>query len=126
MLVFYSGERIRVTAKLSTPGNFKNPGAFDYRGYLAERGIVALGSAKIENVELMPGLAGTRLSRWRSRIHRSVIAKVHEIWPPREAALIDAMVIGEDAFIERDVRADFQRSGTYHGQVPITFSSFPA
>ena len=32
----------------------------------------------------------------------------------RQAALIDAMVIGEEAFIDRDTRADFQRSGTYH------------
>ena len=47
-------------------------------------------------------------------MHRGVIAKVHELWPPREAALIDAMVIGEEAFIDRDTRVDFQRSGTYH------------
>jgi competence protein ComEC len=33
---------------------------------------------------------------------------------PREAALIDAMIIGEEAFIDRDTRVDFQRSGTYH------------
>jgi hypothetical protein len=39
---------------------------------------------------------------------------MHELWPPREAALIDAMVIGEEAFIDRDTRVDFQRSGTYH------------
>jgi competence protein ComEC len=43
-----------------------------------------------------------------------VIAKAHTLWPPREAALIDAMVIGEEAFIDRDTRVDFQRSGTYH------------
>lgn len=33
---------------------------------------------------------------------------------PSQAALMDAMVIGDDAFIHRDTRADFQRSGTYH------------
>ena len=32
----------------------------------------------------------------------------------QQAALIDAMVIGESAFIDRDTRVDFQRSGTYH------------
>jgi len=50
----------------------------------------------------------------RNRMHASVIAKVHELWPAREAALIDAMIIGEEAFIDRDTRVDFQRSGTYH------------
>jgi competence protein ComEC len=108
------GERIRVLAKLRRPRNFRNPGAFDYEEYLAENGIAALGYAKAEDVELLPGFAGTRVGALRSRMHRGVVAKVHELWPPRAAALIDAMVIGEDAFIDRDTRIDFQRSGTYH------------
>lgn len=111
---FQYGDRIRFYAKLKRPRNFRNPGAFDYEGYLSDHGIAALGSAKAEELELLPGFAGSRLAAWRSRMHRSVIAKVHELWPAREAALIDAMVIGEEAFIDRDTRADFQRSGTYH------------
>jgi competence protein ComEC len=114
MHVFQYGERIRFSAKLKPPHNFRNPGAFDYQAYLGANGIAALGSAKAENVELLSGFVGSGLERWRTRIHRSVIAKVHELWPPHEAALIDAMVIGEEAFIDRDTRADFQRSGTYH------------
>lgn len=114
MLVFHYGDRLHFSTKLKRPRNFRNPGAFDYQGYLAERGIAALGSAKIENVERLPGFAGSPIASWRNRLHRSVIAKVYELWRPREAALIDAMVIGEEAFIDRDTRTDFQRSGTYH------------
>jgi competence protein ComEC len=112
--IFHYGDRIRFTTKLRPPRNFRNPGAFDYEGYLAERGIVALGSAKAESVERLPGFAGRRFERLRTRMHASVIAKVHQLWGPGDAALIDAMVIGEEAFIDRDTRADFQRSGTYH------------
>src|SRR5579863_7510040 len=112
--ILHYGDRIRFSGKLKLPRNFRNPGAFDYRGYLADRGIAALGSAKIENVERLPGFAGSRIGAWRSRLHRGVVAKVRELWPPREAALIDAMVIGEEAFIDRDTRVDFQRSCTYH------------
>jgi len=114
MPVFHYGDRIRFSVKLKLPRNFRNPGAFDYQGYLADHGIAALGSAKIQNVERLPGFTGSRIASWRNRLHRAVVAKVHELWPPREAALIDAMVIGEQAFIDRDTRADFQRSGTYH------------
>src|SRR5579871_4585519 len=112
--VFRFGERLHFSAKLRPPRNFRNPGAFDYRGYLADHGIAALGSAKLEQVELLPGFAGNKIMLWRSRMHRSVLERVHAIWPPREAALLDAMVIGDEAFIERDTRVDFQRSGTYH------------
>jgi len=114
MPVFKYGDRLSFTAKLKLPHNFRNPGAFDYQGYLADHGIAALGSAKIKNVQQLPGFSGSRLALWRSRLHRGVVAKVHELWPAREAALIDAMLIGEEAFIDRDTRADFQRSGTYH------------
>jgi competence protein ComEC len=114
MPAFHYGERLRFPAKLRQPRNFRNPGSFDYAGYLADRGIAALGSAKLENVARLPGFAGARLALWRSRLQRTIVAKVHELWSPREAALIDAMVIGEEAFIDRDTRVDFQRSGTYH------------
>ncbi len=111
---FHYGERVRFSTRLKLPRNFRNPGAFDYQGYLADRGVAAQGSSKAEDVELLRGFAGNRMNSWRSLLHRGVIAKVHELWPAREAALIDAMVIGEEAFIDRDTRVDFQRSGTYH------------
>jgi competence protein ComEC len=114
MRLFHYGERLQLPVKLKLPRNFRNPGAFDYQGYLAANGISALGSAKAEDVQLLPGFAGGRLELWRTRIHSSIIAKVHTLWPPPQAALIDAMVIGEEAFIDRDTRVDFQRSGTYH------------
>jgi competence protein ComEC len=114
MRLFHYGERLRLPVKLKLPRNFRNPGAFDYQGYLAANGISALGSAKAEDVQLLPGFSGSRLELWRTRIHSSIIAKVHQLWPAPQAALIDAMVIGEEAFIDRDTRADFQRSGTYH------------
>jgi competence protein ComEC len=105
---------LRFPAKLSPPRNFRNPGAFDYRGYLAEKGIIALASTKAASVEVLPGFTGSRLELGRTRIHRSIIEKIHSLWPPPKAALVDAMVIGEDAFIDRGTRVDFQRSGTYH------------
>jgi competence protein ComEC len=114
MRTFHYGERIRFSTKLKLPRNFHNPGAFDYQGYLADQGIAALGSTKAADVEALPGFVGSRFGAWRSRLHRSIVDKVDELWPPREAALLDAMIIGEQSFIDRDTRADFQRSGTYH------------
>jgi competence protein ComEC len=106
--LFGYGERLRFSAKLSAPRNFRNPGAFDYRTYLRSNGIAALASAKSASVELLPGFSGSRVELWRSRIHRSIIEKIHALWPPRQAALMDAMVIGEDAFINRPTRTEFQ------------------
>ncbi len=108
------GQRLRLSAKLRPPRNFRNPGAFDYRSYLAQRGIAALGSANQAEVQVLPGFTGNRISDWRNRLRRSVLAKIHALWAPQQAALMDAMIVGEDAFIDRDTRVNFQRSGTYH------------
>jgi hypothetical protein len=61
MRVFRYGERLRVPVKLKLPRNFHNPGAFDYEGYLAENGISALGSAKADAVQFLPGFSGNRI-----------------------------------------------------------------
>ena len=80
--VYLYGERLKVLTKLRLPRNFGNPGAFDFRGYLANQGVVALGSARAEAVEVLAGTSGTKLGRWRSRLRRSLLDKISAIWQP--------------------------------------------
>lgn len=114
MPLYTYGQRLRLTAKLRPPRNFGNPGSFDYRSYLAQRDIAALGSANQSDLQVLPGFVGNPSADWRNRLRRSVLGQIHALWPAQQAALMDAMVIGEDAFIDRDTRVNFQRSGTYH------------
>lgn len=111
---FSYGERLRIRAKLHPPRNFRNPGAFDYEGYLRDNGISLLGSASMAEVERLPGFSGNRIALWRSHIHASIIAKIHQLWPTSQATLLDAMVLGEESFLRNSTRTEFQRSGTYH------------
>lgn len=113
-LDFAYGTRLRIPAKLHLARNFRNPGAFDYEGYLRDNGINALGSAQAAAVERLPGFSGNRMALWRTRVHASIIAKIHELWPAPQATLMDAMVLGEESFLRNSTRTEFQRSGTYH------------
>jgi competence protein ComEC len=113
-LAYGYGERLRFTGKLHPARNFRNPGAFDYESYLRDRGIAVLGSARASDIERQPGFAGTTLMLWRYRIHHNIVEKIHALWPADEAALLDAMVIGDDTRIDKETRIEFQRSGTYH------------
>lgn len=108
------GQRLHFVAKLSLAHNYHDPGVFDYRAYLAERGIAALGSAKAESIQLLPGFAGNRAELFRTRMHRSIVGKIAALWPADQAALLDAMVIGDESLLPHPVRLDFQRTGTYH------------
>ncbi len=114
MRLFHYGERIHFSAALVAPRNFRNPGAFDYAGFLREQGIVATAAVKYAAIEVLPGFSGTRLGAWRAQVRRSIVDRIHHLWPARTAALMEAMVIGERSFVTRADRTDFQRAGTYH------------
>jgi competence protein ComEC len=111
---FHYGQRLRFPIKLSVPRNFRNPGAFDYEGYLAEKGISAIGSTKMEEVEILPGFSGSTFEKWRSRLHRSLAGQINTLWPPEQAALIATIMLGDDTLLGRETRTNFQRTGTYH------------
>jgi competence protein ComEC len=108
------GSRLRIQAKLHSARNYRNPGAFDYEGYLRDNGISLLGSADAKDIERLPGFSGSRIELWRTRVHASIIAKIHQLWPAPQASLMDAMVLGEESFLRNATRAEYQRSGTYH------------
>ena len=108
------GARLRILAKLRPARNYRNPGAFDYAGYLRENGISVLGSAEATDVQRLPGFSGSRIQLWRTRVHASIVAKIHQLWPAAQASLMDAMVLGEESFLRNATRTEYQRSGTYH------------
>jgi len=108
------GKRLRILAKLHAARNYRNPGAFDYEGYLRDNGISVLGSAEAKDIEQLPGFSGSRIEQWRTRVHSSIVAKIHQLWPAPQASLMDAMVLGEESFLQNATRAEYQRSGTYH------------
>ena len=108
------GTRVQIRARLHPARNYRNLGAFDYEGYLRDNGISVLGSAEANNVERLPGFSGSRIEFWRTFVHASIVAKIHQLWPASQASLMDAMVLGEESFLRNATRTEYQRSGTYH------------
>ncbi len=108
------GARLRIHAKLHPAHNYRNPGAFDYEGYLRDNAISVLGSTESTGIERLPGFAGSRIELCRTRVHASIIDKIHQLWPASQASLMDAMVLGEESFLRNATRTEYQRSGTYH------------
>ncbi|HEY2362153.1 MAG TPA: ComEC/Rec2 family competence protein [Candidatus Angelobacter sp.] len=110
------GARIRLTAKLRLPRNFRNPGAFDYEGYLHGLGISTLASVKAEDIEVLPGTSGSRLGFWRSHVRTSILRHIYQsgLWSKDDSAIFAAMIVGDDSLLLRDVREEFQQTGVYH------------
>ena len=110
------GQRVELDARLRSPRNFRNPGAFDYEGYLRGLGIGAIGSVKADSIVALDGRRGNRLGIWRSVVRRSILRHITGtgLWDGRDSGLLAAMVIGDDSLISRDVRNQFQETGVYH------------
>ncbi len=112
--VYTYGQRLHLIAKLRMPRDYRNPGAMDMVGYLNSQGIGLTGSAHASSVDVLPGFVGSRIGRWRSIARRSVLARIMLLWPGERGALMQAALIGGRAFIGRDIKTEFQRTGTYH------------
>lgn len=106
------------------PSTYENPGSFDYRKYLLDHGIAAVLSARPGSVQMLPGHGGTLLGTIRDRARRSLLDHVLNLasshgWAPlrlsrTDTALLAAMLLGERSFLDQSVKADFQRTGSYH------------
>ena len=112
--VYTYGERLQLIAKLRMPRNYRDPGAMDLVGYLNTQGIRLTGSAHAGSVAILQGFGGSRIGLWRSTARRRALAHIMQLWPGERGALMQAALIGGRAFFGRDIKTDFQRTGTYH------------
>jgi competence protein ComEC len=99
---------------LRAPRNYGNPDALNLAGYLASQGVGLTGSARASEVEILPGFTGNRIGLWQQHC------------PPERAESHPATLAGRtrsaDAshadrrtrFFGRDLKTNFQRTGTYH------------
>lgn len=107
------GDRIRFPGKLFEPHGFGNPGGFDYGTYLAQSGIARTASirdaAGIEVLERGRGVFRAIQDR-RERIRQAFLASLSG----PGAAILQAMVLGEEGALTDDMRDRFMAAGVTH------------
>jgi competence protein ComEC len=109
------GYRIRLQTKLYRPHNFRNPGAFDYEGYLQREGVLITGYVRDgEQVHILSTGGGNPLMRrfdsWRAGI--GAFLDAHTSPPGR--GLLKALLIGERGEISDTIREAFIAAGAVH------------
>jgi competence protein ComEC len=109
------GDVVGVAVTLRRPRNFANPGRFDLAGMLARRGVHVTASVwdatTIERLGTDPGGPGGRMiDRWRAAVQ----AVLKRVATPDVAAVLLALVLGDEGGIGPDLRAAFTRAGVVH------------
>lgn len=107
------GQRLRIVGALSQPRAASRPGEFDYRAYLAHRGIfVILNEAHA--VDLLPGAGGfaplAALLAFREHCRGLILRTL----PEPQAALAVGILLGIQASIPDELYAAFSATGTSH------------
>ncbi|GIW44961.1 MAG: DNA internalization-related competence protein ComEC/Rec2 [Candidatus Binatia bacterium] len=107
------GSVVRAFLKLRRPRNFGNPSEFDYEAHLARQGIWVTASAESDERWEQVGRAHVLfecLARWRRR----VVGLFDATSSAREAAVMRALVVGDQSGIPPDLREAFSRVGVGH------------
>jgi competence protein ComEC len=102
-----AGQSIRALVKWHRARNHLNPGAFDYKAWCFDRHIALIGSVK-GRLEITD-LSTTWLESARQRIRNAI-----GIVPDNEAAVLDAVLLGERSRIGEEVNTAFSATGTAH------------
>jgi competence protein ComEC len=112
---FRYGNVIRFQSKLRLPHNFHNPGGFDYERYLRFRGIMVRGFVNDSRgiVVLRRDMGNPfrrHLERFRDLIRKTILNSASKT----EGAVIQAMILGDQKEIPKEVMEKFNRTGTTH------------
>ena len=109
-----AGQRWRLTLRLKQPHGAMNPRGFDFELWLFEQGIGATGYVRAAPGAVNQKLAdaaGRPFERARQAIRERIAAQVAD---PALAGLLAALVVGDQAAIERDDWDLFRATGVAH------------
>lgn len=115
---FLLGDRVVLTGKLRAPSGFKNPGGFDYGGYLEHQGIEAVISVTGPGQVALVDQPATRswwtpwriVERWRERLRISALHSLDE----SAAGVYLGMILGQSGYVTPDARDTYMATGTVH------------
>ena len=117
-----AGDRIRISARVSFPVEYRNFGPPQAARYLQSQGLDNLAFAK-SSLFLEPGppRRGLSLAREASRLRQAFQDRLERHFPgengtglSREGAILEALLLGERRRMDPDLTLDFQESGLLH------------
>src|SRR6185312_4220750 len=120
------GERIRAVVRLLPPHVYRDPGVWSRTDYLLDQGITSSSSVKSTDVQPLGATAAATVACRIGAAQHATAArllalppKMHSFPPalrldPDDAAMLAAMVAGDRTYLTQNLRAGFERTGSFH------------
>ena len=126
------GDLVELPLRLRTPERYRDPGAWQYADYLIDQGIAATANIPAAKLHLLANAApqpfsaslqcrifsaqswaaGRLLGYTRSTPNRRLPLILR--LTPDDAGMLNAMLFGDRSRLTREMRAGFQRTGSFH------------
>ena len=105
------GSQVELTAKVYHPEGQVNPGGFDFREYLLQRGVTY---GLYGSTELRPGRSAFSLTAFFAASRHHLATRLMAVMGEDAGAYAAAMLLGTRDFIPEDDRAAFNDLGIAH------------
>jgi competence protein ComEC len=112
------GDYVFLSGKLERPRGPRNPGDFDVRGFLADRGIEFILTGF--SIDIMGRSLNPRwiLLAWAAGLRKSIQDSFRKYLNPLDARLLSGMVLGLKGRLPRKLNRSIQDAGVMHLLVP--------
>jgi len=110
------GTRIEFLGKVRRPHNYNNPGAFDAVHFFARQKIFWNASGDAAAVHKLPGHCGNPLAAFIFGIRSASLDRLDQLYAndPYSNGMMQAVLIGSTAKLERMWTEDYRSTGTFH------------
>ncbi|HHW45217.1 MAG TPA: DNA internalization-related competence protein ComEC/Rec2 [Desulfotomaculum sp.] len=112
--VYSYGDRLRLHGLLTQPEGAGNPGQFDYRAYLARRGVGAVLMIREPTAVHKTGVGGNPVIRTVLGLKERLLAVSQSTLPAGKAALVNGIVFGTQGQIDRETWRLYSETGVVH------------
>ena len=115
MTPWVTGDRVRLRTRLNEPRNQLLPGAFDYERHLALQGIYTIGFAERQDdvILMREGVAYPHAGAL-DRLAVRAGSYIASVVPPVEAAVMRALLLGDQGGVPPELADEYTRSGVSH------------
>ncbi len=110
------GQNLELDGKVRQPRNFGNPGAFDYRRFLARQDVYWTVSAAAGTVRILPGRCGNAFQKAVMDLRQAALARIEKLYPgdSYQSGMMQAILIGQSFQLQKVWTEQYRSTGTFH------------
>jgi len=108
------GDRISFTAKIKSIRNFKNPGGFDYKRFMAFKSVFGSSYAPGKKVTIISKISDRGIKWAISNVRCRISELIEKEGGGNHQVVLKALIVGQRQQIPQGLRDAFNRSGVGH------------